>query len=81
MLGNRTNLHVAAKLGTATNARDADAFASNVLPMIQLIQGGGAASLRAVSEALNVRNVKTARGGTWTAMTVQRILHRAAHRP
>lgn len=76
VLGNRTNLADASKAGAASNAREADAFAANVLPVIASIQAGGAASLRAVAETLNARSVRTARGGTWTAVQVARVLQR-----
>jgi hypothetical protein len=34
--------------------------------------------LRDIADALNARNVRTARGGAWAAMTVSRILARTA---
>lgn len=76
-LGNRTNLAEASAAGQAANARLADAFAANVLPVIASIQAAGASSLRTVATALNERGVQTARGGTWSAAQVQRILARA----
>ena len=77
-LGNVTNLAEAGKVGAAAQAREADDFAGNVLPIIREVQAGGATSLRAVAEALNARRVRTARGGVWSAVQVSRILGRAA---
>ena len=76
-LGNRTNLGEASKAGAASNARDADAFAANVLPIITSIRAAGTTSHRAIAETLNVRAVRTARGGAWSAVQVGRILARA----
>ena len=78
VLGNRASLVEARKLGAAVQAREADDFAGNVLPIIRQVQAGGATSLRAIAKALNSRNVKTARGATWSAVTVSRIMDRAA---
>jgi DNA invertase Pin-like site-specific DNA recombinase len=77
-LGNRTNLADARKLGAAANARAADEFAANVLPILQSLRANQVTSLRGLAEALNARGVRTARGGTWTAVQVGRILERAA---
>ena len=77
ILENRTNLGEAQQLGAQANAREADTFASNVLPIIRQIQAGGTTSLPSVVETLNALNVKTARGGAWTAVQVSRILDRA----
>ncbi|WP_416354987.1 recombinase family protein [Aureimonas phyllosphaerae] len=77
-LGNRTNLDLAQKAGAASNAASADVFAGNVLPIVRQLQVAGCSSLRAIAEALNTRGVRTARGGDWTAMTVKRVLDRAA---
>ena len=76
-LSNRTNLAQAQALGAAQNAAGADAFAANILPLVQQLQNQGVATFRALAEALNQRGVKTARGGGWAAMTVKRVLDRA----
>jgi DNA invertase Pin-like site-specific DNA recombinase len=78
LLGNRTNLAMAGTLGVAAVKADADAFARNVLPVIEAIKRGGATTLAAIADELNTRNIHTARGGTWAPMTVSRILQRAA---
>ena len=77
-LGNRTNLDEARKLGAASNARDADTFAANVLPIVQQLQASGVTALRALADALNARGVRTARGGAWHPTSVSRLLERAA---
>jgi len=55
----------------------AGSFAGNVAPTIRHIQASGCRSLRGVAEALNNRGVPTARGSTWTAAAVARVLHRS----
>jgi len=77
-LGNRTNLADAQKVGAASNAASADAFACNVVPIVRQLQASGLKTLRDLADALNTRGVRTARGGAWTAMTVKRVLDRAA---
>ncbi|MBB3997864.1 recombinase family protein [Aureimonas pseudogalii] len=77
-LGNRTNLEVAQKAGAASNAVAADVFAGNVVPIVRQLQASGLRTLRDLAEALNVRGVRTVRGGEWTAMTVKRVLDRDA---
>jgi hypothetical protein len=53
LLGNRTNLADAQAKVVATNRKAADAFASNVLPIVQQIQATGAITHRAIAQALN----------------------------
>jgi DNA invertase Pin-like site-specific DNA recombinase len=76
-LGNRTNLAEARAKGIASNRAAADAFAANVLPIIEQVKASGVTSYRAIAEALNVRGVRTARKGTWQANTVRNIMLRA----
>lgn len=75
-LGNRTNPIEASKAGGASVAREADIFARNVKPVIVSIQDAGKKTLRAIAEELNARAVPSARGRTWNAMTVKRVLER-----
>ena len=75
-LGNRKNLAEVSKLGAAASIRVADAFAMNVLPIVAAIQGTGIGTYAGIAEALNIRGVKTARGGSWHATTVARLLAR-----
>ena len=77
VLGNRTNLRDAQAKGVAANREAADAFASNVLPIVRQIQATGAKTHRAIAQALNDRGVRTARGGEWHDSTVRNLLARA----
>jgi DNA invertase Pin-like site-specific DNA recombinase len=76
LLGNRTNYAEAAAKGRAVNTAVADAFARNVLPVIQQIQASGITGLRAIARALDARGIATARGGAWEARTVANLLRR-----
>lgn len=76
VLGNRTNLAEAREIGRKTAMDNADAFAANVLPIVDRIKATGAVTLKAIAEALNERNVRTARGGRWHASTVRNLLAR-----
>jgi DNA invertase Pin-like site-specific DNA recombinase len=61
-LGN-PNLAPARESAEAARIRNADAFATAILPAIADIQATGAKSLRAIASALNRRGFKTPRGG------------------
>lgn len=76
-LGNRTNLAEARAKAVASTKATADAFALNVLPVIEQVKAQGVTSYNGIAEALNVRGVRTARGGTWQANTVRKIILRA----
>src|SRR5580700_6017912 len=75
-LGNRTNLADASAKGADANRAAADAFAANVLPIVQQIEASGVKGHRAIAAALNARGVRTARGGDWHATTVRNLLAR-----
>jgi hypothetical protein len=75
-LGNRTNARSAAELGRQVQIAEADAFAGNVLPIIDSIRATGVSDLRA--EALNSRGVRTPRGGRWHVSNVKNVIDRAA---
>lgn len=76
-LGNRTNLAEARAKAVASTKASADAFALNVLPVIEQVKAQGVTSYNGIAQALNVRGVRTARGGTWQAATVRKIILRA----
>jgi DNA invertase Pin-like site-specific DNA recombinase len=61
----------------AVRGGKADKRAADLAPMMRDLQAGGA-SLRQMAAALNERGIPTARGGTWSAVQVQRVLERAA---
>ena len=75
-LGNPTNLGEAQQLGAQANARVADTFAANVLPIVKAIRRSGVASLTGIAKALNARGIRTARGGAWYATTVRNLVER-----
>lgn len=58
------------------NKAAADAQAKSLLPVIRELQAAGVTSVRAISAALNERNVPTARDGKWHATSVARLLAR-----
>jgi hypothetical protein len=76
-LGNRVNFDEARRRGRAVQAAEAAQHARNLLPVIREVQAGGARTLAEIADALNARGVPTARGGSWAAMTVKRVLDRA----
>ena len=76
LLGNRTNIEDAQRAGAAKNVALANAFASNVRPIIHHLQSIGVNTLKDLAAALNVRGVRTARGGEWAPETVRRIIAR-----
>ena len=75
-LGNRTNLAEAQAKGGQVAKDSADAFAANVLPIIEQVKTSGITSYNAIAAVLNERGVKTARGGTWAAATVRNVMLR-----
>jgi hypothetical protein len=63
------------KRGVAAAKTNARRFAANVRPIIEEIMRAGATSHNAIAAKLNERNIRTARGGTWTHVQVGAILH------
>jgi DNA invertase Pin-like site-specific DNA recombinase len=63
--------------GTAALVKRADDFAARVGPMIATMRADGL-SLADIAARLNERQIRTARGGAWVAMTVKRALDRHA---
>jgi DNA invertase Pin-like site-specific DNA recombinase len=76
-LGNPTNLPLAGALGRATQVAAADEFVSGLLPVVLAIRQTGARTLAAMSQALNQRGIRTARGGAWRASSVANLFVRA----
>ena len=74
VLGSK-NIAEVGRLGVAAVKANARRFAANVRPIIEEIMKAGATSHNAIAQQLNARNVKTARGGTWTHVQVGAILH------
>jgi DNA invertase Pin-like site-specific DNA recombinase len=73
-LGNPEIAEIAER-GRAVVKANARRFAANVRPIIEEIMRAGATSHNQIAAKLNERNVKTARGGTWTHVQVGAILH------
>lgn len=48
--------------------------AAELAPIIDDIRAKGATSLRDIAAALNAKGIPTARGGTWSAAQVWRVL-------
>jgi len=63
------------ELGVKALKKQADAFAQEVFPFIEPLVGQGL-SLNAIAKELNSQNIKTSRGGIWTAKAVQRVIAR-----
>ena len=74
-LGNPRAAEAAVK-GRAAVVGNADRFAANVLPIVESIRASGITSYSAIAEVLNNRGIRTARGGTWHATAVRRLLAR-----
>lgn len=60
--------------GRKAKAERAASFKSQVAPIVSSIQAQGLTSLRAIASELNVRGIKTRRGGAWSAVQVARVL-------
>jgi DNA invertase Pin-like site-specific DNA recombinase len=75
-LGNRTNASEALDRGRRALVADADAFAANVLPIIDALRASGVTDLRGLASALNSRGVRTARGGRWHVSNVKNVIDR-----
>jgi Recombinase len=78
----RWDIQTVASKGNVESIRVRSAKASkraaDLLPMIADLKANGAISLHHIATGLNERGIKTARGGEWSAVQVQRILKMAA---
>lgn len=61
-------------LGRASNTAKARSYASDLGETIRTLQGQGIKSLGALAVALNGKGIPARRGGTWSAVQVQRVL-------
>jgi DNA invertase Pin-like site-specific DNA recombinase len=77
--GDRGNIAAVSGLGNQASAvvrkQRADKRAGDLVPVVQSIQAGGA-SLRQVAAELTRRGITSARGGSWSAVQVRRVLER-----
>jgi DNA invertase Pin-like site-specific DNA recombinase len=76
-LGNRRNALAAAEAGRRALTEEADAFARNVLPIVDSLRQSGVTDLRGLADLLNARGVRTARGGRWHVSNVKNVIDRA----
>jgi DNA invertase Pin-like site-specific DNA recombinase len=80
-LGNPSNIAQAGELGRSVQTATADEFVAGLVPIIQAIRGTGAVTLRDMTEALNRRGIRSARGGKWHVSSVKNLLARASEIP
>ena len=76
-LGNHANLVEAGSTGRAMQVRNADQFASSVIPTLVAVRKSGASSLAEIANGLNARGVRAAGGGKWHRSAVRNLLARA----
>jgi DNA invertase Pin-like site-specific DNA recombinase len=55
-----------------------DAFANDIIPIVEAIRADGHVSLRAIASELNKRGIVTARGGRWGPQTVSDLVRRSS---
>jgi len=71
----------ASRQGASALQERAVLFADNARPIIESIRRSGISTLTGIAEALNLRGIRTERGGRWYATTVRNILRRDATSP
>jgi hypothetical protein len=76
-LGNPTNTNEAAALGRTAQKLEADRFAANVLLIVAAIRASGVTTPSGITEALNARGVRSARGERWHISSVQNLVARS----
>jgi DNA invertase Pin-like site-specific DNA recombinase len=80
-LGNPRNAGDAAAIGRSAQTAEAELFAANVMPIVDAVRASGVTDLRGIAQALNIRGVRTARGGHWHVSNVRNVLARSSPRP
>jgi DNA invertase Pin-like site-specific DNA recombinase len=80
-LGNPCNVAQAGELGRSAQSATADEFVAGLLPIVQAIRSIGAVTLRDMTEALNQRGIRSARGGRWHVSSVKNLLARTSTIP
>ncbi len=78
VLGGHRGFIPDAVAGGAGARAKADAFAADLVPVIDDMRAQGVTSLNGIAAALTAKGVTTARGGAWTATAVKNLLARAA---
>ncbi len=80
-LGNPRNIAHAGALGRGIQTAAADEFVAGLMPVVQAIRNTGATTLEAMSQALNQRGIRSARGGKWHVSSVANVLARVREIP
>ena len=62
------------KAGNAVRSAAAQQRAADLAPIIAEVRSAGAVSLSEIAEALNQRQIPTARGGEWSPVQVMRVM-------
>ena len=75
---NLRNQDAGRERGRAKRSAVAGERAADLRPIIADVQASGSSSLRSIAAGLNERGIPTARGGTWSAVQVKRVLERIA---
>ena len=67
----------AGSLGRSVQTAAADEFVTSLMPVVEAIRSTGSTTLEAITEALNQRGIRSARGGKWHVSSVSNLLGRA----
>jgi hypothetical protein len=66
----------AAQISAAKRTAAASSRVADLAPILAEVRAEGRSSLRQIAAGLNARNIRTARGGEWSAVQVARVLAR-----
>src|SRR6188508_201414 len=69
-LGNPRNIAQAGEVGRIMQTATSNQFASAMVPLLTAIRNSGANTLEEITQGLNQRGVRSARGGHWYASSV-----------
>jgi DNA invertase Pin-like site-specific DNA recombinase len=69
--------HKAAQISVSRRKALVASRMADLAPILVEIQAEGRSSLRQIAAGLNARNIRTARGGQWSAVQVKRVLDRS----
>jgi DNA invertase Pin-like site-specific DNA recombinase len=76
-LGN-PSVVAAGSLGRGAQTTAADEFVAGLMPVVEAIRSTGSTTLEAITQALNQRGIRSARGGKWHVSSVSNLLVRAS---
>ena len=79
VLGNRNNLIKVQPIAREVICKNANHHADIVMPMLSQIVKSGVRSCHIAAEQLNMRGVKTARGGQWHGTTILNMIRRSGY--